>query len=162
VQSQNESARAEIAIEEHELLHNADAELQELTDLYVSRGVDPVLAGAVASQLSQDPEQALEIHAREELGVSPGDLPSPVTAALSSLASFTVGAVIPLLPYLLGTRSILISAVLALVALFGAGALTARFTARSWLFSGSRQLLLGAFAAAVTYGIGHLVGANVS
>jgi vacuolar iron transporter family protein len=162
VQSQNESARAEIAVERRELLVNADAELQELTELYIARGVDPALAAAVASQLSQDPEQALEVHSREELGVDPHDLPSPVTAALSSLGSFTVGAVIPLLPYLFGATAVVISAVLALLALFGAGALTSRFTSRPWWFSGGRQLLFGAVAAAVTFGIGHLVGANVS
>jgi VIT1/CCC1 family predicted Fe2+/Mn2+ transporter len=156
VQSQNESTRAEIEVERHELLHNAESELAELTQSYVERGVDPALAAQVAEQLSRDPDQALLIHAQEELGVDPHQLPSPRVAALSSLLSFGVGAFVPLLPYLLGARSVVISAVLAVVALFAAGALTARFTARSWLYSGTRQLLVGAFAAAVTYGVGSL------
>jgi VIT1/CCC1 family predicted Fe2+/Mn2+ transporter len=154
VQSQNESTRAEIEVERHELEHNAESELAELAQSFVARGVDAPLAEQVARQLSRDPDQALLIHAQEELGVDPHQLPSPRTAALSSLLSFGVGASVPLLPYLLGARTALASAVLAVLALFAAGAVTSRFTVRSWLYSGSRQLLLGAFAAAVTYGVG--------
>jgi VIT1/CCC1 family predicted Fe2+/Mn2+ transporter len=161
VQSQNESARAEIEVERHELVHNFAAEVEELAQMYVDRGVEPALAAQVAQQLSVDPQQALAIHAREELGVDPDSLPSPVTAAFSSMASFTVGALIPLLPYLFGAKSVVIAAVLALVSLYGAGALTSRFTSRSWLYAGTRQLILGAAAAAVTYGIGSLIGASV-
>jgi VIT1/CCC1 family predicted Fe2+/Mn2+ transporter len=160
VQSQNESALAEVAVERRELKHNFAAEVAELAQMYVARGVEPGLAGQVASQLSRDPEQALEIHAREELGVDPNALPSPWIAAGSSLASFAVGALIPLLPYLLGATSVLVSALLSLVALFGAGALTSRFTARGWVFAGARQLVLGALAAAVTFAVGSLFGAT--
>lgn len=161
VQSQNESAHAEIEVERHELKHNAAAEQAELAQMYVDRGVEPDLAEQVAKQLSRDPEQALLIHAQEELGVDPHQLPSPWTAAFSSLASFSVGAFIPLLPYLLGAKSVVISAVLALVALFGAGVLTSRFTARGWAYSGSRQLVLGAVAAAITFGVGSLFDVTV-
>jgi VIT1/CCC1 family predicted Fe2+/Mn2+ transporter len=161
VQSQNESARAEIEVERHELAHNFAAEVEELAQMYVDRGVEPALAAQVAQQLSVDPQQALAIHAREELGVDPDSLPSPFTAAFSSMASFTIGALIPLLPYLFGAKSVVIAAVLALVSLYGAGALTSRFTSRSWLYAGTRQLILGAAAAAVTYGIGSLIGASV-
>ncbi len=156
VQSQNESTRAEVEVERHELHHNAASELAELTQLYTSRGVDPELAAAVAQQLSRDPEQALLIHAQEELGVDPNQLPSPWTAAYSSLLSFSVGAFIPLLPYLAGTRTVWVSALLAVFALFVAGAVASRFTARGWLFAGSRQLVLGMIAAAITYGVGNL------
>lgn len=156
VQSQNESAHAEIEVERHELTHNAVAELAELTQMYVERGVEPRLAEQVARQLSRDPDQALLIHAQEELGVDPNQLPSPWTAAYSSLLSFSVGAFIPLLPYLLGAQSVLISAVLAVLALFGAGALASRFTVRGWGYSGARQLVLGAIAAGITYGVGTL------
>jgi VIT1/CCC1 family predicted Fe2+/Mn2+ transporter len=162
VQSQNESTLAELDKERHELTHNAAAEQHELAQSFVSRGVDVELAAAVAHQLSRDPEQALQIHAQEELGVDPGSLPSPRLAAVSSLGSFAVGAFIPLLPYLLGATTVLISALLALVALFAAGAVTARFTARSWLYSGMRQLLLGGLAAAVTYGVGTLFHVSVA
>ena len=156
VQSQNESTAAELEVERHELTHNADAELAELAQMYVSRGVQPELAHEVARQLSRDPEQALLIHAQEELGVDPNQLPSPWTAAGSSLLAFSVGAFIPLLPYALGAGSIWISAILAVVALFAAGVGTSRFTSRGWLYSGARQLVLGVLAASVTYGVGSL------
>lgn len=160
VQSQNESTEAELIIERHELRHNAEAEQDELAQTYISRGVDAQLAHQVAEQLSRDPDQALLIHAQEELGINPGQLPSPRVAAASSFASFCVGAVIPLLPYLLGASTILLSAVLAVVALFASGAITTRFTSRGWLYAGTRQLLFGLLAAAVTYGVGSLFGAT--
>ncbi len=159
VRSQNESMLAEIDVERQELHHNADAEQRELAEMYVKRGVDPALAVAVSEQLSRDPELALTIHVREELGVDPHDLPSPWTAAISSFLSFTAGALIPLLPYLLGFDVLSVAAVLTLAALFIAGAVVARFTTRTWWYSGGRQLLFGLASAAVTYEIGHLVGA---
>jgi len=116
----------------------------------------------VARQLSADPEQALEIHAREELGVDPTDLPSPLVAAASSFVSFALGALLPVLPYLLGATVLWPAVLLALVGLFGCGAAVARVTARSWWFSGLRQLVLGGAAAAVTFGIGALIGTAVS
>ncbi len=156
VRSQNEAALAEIAVEAHELKHNAEAELLELTQMYEARGVEPQLAAQVAQQLSKDPGQALLIHAQEELGVDPHQLPSPWTAAFSSFGAFSVGALIPLLPYLLGAKALWISAILAVLALFVAGVLSSRFTTRTWAYAGSRQLLLGVAAAAVTYGVGAL------
>ncbi|MCW2495394.1 VIT1/CCC1 transporter family protein [Jatrophihabitans sp.] len=162
VQSQNESTKAELAVERHELEHNAKAELHELAQSFVARGVEPELARKVAEQLSRDPEQALLIHAQEELGIDPTQLPSPMTAAISSLLSFSFGALLPVLPYLLGANTVLISLIVAVAGLFIAGALTSRFTVRGWAFSGSRQLVLGAFAAAITYGAGLLFHVSVS
>lgn len=162
VASQTELTRAEIAVEQTEIRKRPAAEMRELAMLYEARGVEPALARQVAEQLSRDPEQAWRIHAREELGVDPDDLPSPWTAAASSFASFTVGALLPLLPYLFGATSLLVAAVLAGLGLFAAGALTSRFTNRGWLYAGFRQLLLGASAAAVTFGIGAAVGARLS
>ena len=156
VLSKNESTAAELDVERYELKHNAAAELDELAQMYVARGVDADLAHRVARQLSRDPEQALLIHAQEELGVDPHQLPSPWTAAGSSLLSFSVGALIPLLPYLLGATSVLISAILSVLALFAAGVGASRFTSRGWLYSGARQLALGVLAAAVTYGVGSI------
>jgi VIT1/CCC1 family predicted Fe2+/Mn2+ transporter len=162
VQSQNESTYAELRVERHELRHNAEAELQELAQMYVSRGVEPALAEQVARQLSADPDQALLIHAQEELGVDPTALPSPWTAAGSSFASFSVGAFVPLLPYIFGAKSLLVSAILAVLALFVAGAVSSRFTSRGWLFAGLRQLLLGVFAAGVTFAVGSAFHATVT
>jgi VIT1/CCC1 family predicted Fe2+/Mn2+ transporter len=156
VQSQNESTHAEVEIERHELSHNADSELAELTQMYVARGVDRDLAEQVARQLSRDPEQALIVHAQEELGVDPNQLPSPLVAAWSSLLAFSVGAFLPLLPYLFGVTTVVVSSVLAFAALFVAGTLSSRITMRGWLYAGTRQLIIGALAAAVTFGVGNL------
>ena len=162
VASQRDLARAEIEVERRELHHNADAERRELAELYISRGVERELAHEVARQISQNPEQALEIHTREELGVSSDDLPSPLLAALSSFLSFSIGAILPVLPFILGASALLPSAIIAGVALFGAGALVARITARRWWHTGLRQLVLGAAAATVTYGVGAGIGTHIS
>ncbi|MFI6472617.1 MULTISPECIES: VIT1/CCC1 transporter family protein [unclassified Streptomyces] len=161
VASQRELVEAELDIERRELhKHPADEE-RELAELYMSRGVEPKLAREVARQLSQDPEQALEIHAREELGIDPSDLPSPTVAAVSSFASFALGALLPLLPYLLGATALWPAVLLALIGLFGCGAVVAKVTARSWWFSGVRQLALGGAAAALTFGIGSFFGTAI-
>jgi VIT1/CCC1 family predicted Fe2+/Mn2+ transporter len=162
VSSQNELALAEIDIERHELRNNADAEQAELAELYISRGVDATLAHEVSRQLSRDPEQALEIHAREELGVSTEALPSALVAAGSSFLSFSIGAFLPVLPFLLGARLLWPAAIVAGAALFAAGAIVARITARPWWYGGARQLLLGAVAAAVTFAVGAAIGTHVS
>ena len=161
VASQSELTRAEIEIEKRELLRVPEAEQAELAGIYRSRGVDAVTAAEVARQLSRDPEQAWRVHAREELGVDPDDLPSPWVAAGSSFAAFTVGALVPVLPYLLGVTTLLVPVLLALAALFLAGALVSRFTDRGALYSGGRQLLLGGAAATVTYAVGSAVGTGV-
>lgn len=158
VASQRELVQAELEVERRELRRNPKDEQAELASLYVSRGVEPRLARQVAEQLSRDPEQALEIHAREELGVAPDDLPSPTVAAVSSFGSFALGAALPVLPYLLGATALMPAVLLALLGLFACGAVVARVTARPWWFSGLRQLGLGAAAAAVTYGLGALFG----
>jgi vacuolar iron transporter family protein len=161
VASQRELTRAEIEIEKREIERVPAAEEAELAAIYRSRGVDEETAAEVARQLSRDPEQVWRVHAREELGVDPDDLPSPWTAAGSSFGAFTVGALVPVLPYVLGADSLLVTVVLALVALFAAGALVSRFTDRGALYSGGRQLLLGGAATALTYAVGSLVGTGV-
>jgi VIT1/CCC1 family predicted Fe2+/Mn2+ transporter len=162
VASQTELTRAEIEIEKREIERVPVAEEAELAAIYRSRGVDAATAAEVARQLSRDPDQVWRVHAREELGVDPDDLPSPWTAAGSSFAAFTVGALVPVLPYVLGADSLLLAVALALVALFVAGALVSRFTDRGALYSGGRQLLLGGAAAALTYAVGSLVGTGIS
>ncbi|MEU2956930.1 VIT1/CCC1 transporter family protein [Streptomyces xanthochromogenes] len=161
VASQRELVEAELDIERRELRKHPADEERELAELYMSRGVEPALAREVARQLSRDPEQALEIHAREELGIDPSDLPSPTVAAVSSFASFALGALLPLLPYLLGASALWPAVLLALVGLFGCGAVVAKVTARSWWFSGLRQLALGGLAAALTFGIGSFFGTAI-
>lgn len=162
VASQRELVQAELETERLELRRNPREELAELAQLYVQRGVEPRLAFEVAQQLSRDPEQALAVHAREEMGVDPDDLPSPLVAAVSSFACFSVGALLPLLPYLLGMDAALLPMLLiSALGLFACGALVSRVTARSWWYSGLRQLALGGCAAGVTFLLGHLIGTHV-
>ncbi|GAA2847210.1 VIT1/CCC1 transporter family protein [Streptosporangium fragile] len=158
VASQRELALAEIDVERRELERHPEAEQEELAKLYEDRGVEPAVAAEVARQISRDPDKALEVHTEAELGVTPRDLPSPKVAAVSSFLSFSVGAILPLLPYLLGVTSLVVSAVLSCLALFGAGALVSRVTARSWWYSGLRQLFVGALAAGLTFALGNLLG----
>ncbi len=162
VASQAELAEQEFENERIELRRNAVGEAKELAQIWVRRGVELELAEQVAEQLGRNPEAALEVHAREELGMAPGELPNPFLAAGSSFVAFALGAVIPLLPFLFGAQTLWPAAVLSVIGLFGAGVLVSRVTARSWWFSGLRQLVVGIAAAAVTFGIGHLVGASLS
>ena len=156
VQSQNESTHAEILVEQRELAVNADAELAELVQSYVARGVDQDIATRFAEQITRDPHQALIVHAQEELGVDPTQLPSPWVAAGSSFVAFTLGAILPVLPYLLGASNAVWSTIVAALTLFVAGVVASRFTSRSWWFSGLRQFAFGMLAALVTYGVGAL------
>ncbi|MCX5597513.1 VIT1/CCC1 transporter family protein [Streptomyces phaeochromogenes] len=161
VASQRELVEAELDVERRGLRKHPKDEERELAELYQARGVEPGLAREVARQLSKDPEQALEIHAREELGIDPGDLPSPTVAAVSSFGSFALGALLPVLPYLLGATALWPALLLAFLGLFACGAIVARVTARSWWYSGLRQLALGGAAAGVTYALGTLFGTAV-
>jgi VIT1/CCC1 family predicted Fe2+/Mn2+ transporter len=151
-----------VAKERRELERNPEGELAELIEMLRVRGVDRDLAHRVAVQLSRDPETALRLHVVAELGMSPEDKPSPRVAALSSLLTFSVGAVIPLLPYLFGLSLLWVALVAGGLGLFVAGALSSRFTPRPWWFAGTRQLLFGAVAAGVTYAIGSLIGVSIS
>ena len=104
VASQSELAEQEFENERLELARNAEGEAKELAQIWVRRGVDLELAEEVARQLGRNPEAALEVHAREELGLAPGELPNPWVAAGSSFLAFALGALIPLLPFMLGRR----------------------------------------------------------
>jgi VIT1/CCC1 family predicted Fe2+/Mn2+ transporter len=157
VRTQNEQVSAELDKELRELRANPEGEAAELVSTWTARGLPLDLARQVADVLKRNPEQALRVHAQEELGVVPDELPSPWTAAFSSFVCFSIGALIPLLTYLFGVDSLWPALGVGGVGLFVAGAVVARFTGRSWLLSGLRQLVLGALAAAATYGIGALI-----
>jgi vacuolar iron transporter family protein len=141
------------------LLLQPDAEEARLGKLLRSRGFGAELADSVARQVSADPEQALAVHLREEFGTDHRHLPSPVTAAVAALASFAVGALTPLLPYLLGFAAL--PAALALAAVFACfgGGLVARLTGRPVMRSVLQQLLSTAVVVVIIYIIGHFVGA---
>ena len=162
VRSQRHLVDSEIALERAELIRRPDAEEAELAGVYRNRGLSRSLAAQVAKELSRDPEVAWRIHVREELGVDPDDLPSPYVAGGSSLASFSVGAFVPLLPYLLGFTHLWATLVLSGLALLLLGASVGRFTDRPAWRGAVEQLALGAAAASVTYGVGSLFGVGLS
>jgi VIT1/CCC1 family predicted Fe2+/Mn2+ transporter len=160
VSTQNEQLDLEIAKERRELAVNPEGERAELVDLLRNRGVDSELAEQVSVQLSRDPEKALRLHVVAELGLNPEDKPSPWTAAISSFLCFAVGALVPLLPFLLGAPHLWLALLCGGGGLVVAGALSARFTPRSWWSAGLRQLVFGAVAAGATYAIGVAIGAG--
>jgi VIT1/CCC1 family predicted Fe2+/Mn2+ transporter len=160
VRTQNDQVAHEVAKERAELERYPEIEAEELAGIWIARGLPEPLARQVAAELSKHPEEALRVHAQEELGINPAEQPSPWIAALSSFLCFSVGALVPLLPYLVGARTLWLSLAVGGVGLFVAGALTARFTSRSWYGSGLRQLALGLAAAGVTYLIGKAIGVS--
>ncbi|AWB92028.1 VIT1/CCC1 transporter family protein [Aeromicrobium chenweiae] len=161
VASQREFALAQVEVERNEILRNEPAEEAELAAMFVAKGVNEDVAREMAREIHVDPERALRVHAREELGVDTDDLASPMLAAVSSFVSFAIGALIPLLSYLVGLETAWPAIGLSLLGLFGCGALVTRVTARTWWYGGIRQLLLGGAAAGLTYLVGEAVGASL-
>ena len=162
VRSQNELIGAEVDAERRELARNPEGEREELAGVLRSRGVDADLARTVAEQISRQPEQALDVHVREELGVVHDDLPSPWTAAGFSFVCFALGAVLPLLHYLLGFASLPVALGIGAATALAGGGVVAGLTGRPVWRGAGRQFLLAALAVAATYLIGLLVGGAVS
>lgn len=158
VRSQAEQALHEIELERREIERNPSGEEFELAQMYVAKGLGPELAGQVARELSRDPQRVLDVHVREELGLSVDDLPSAWLAAGWSFVAFALGALLPVLPYLVGATAIWPAAVLTLLGLFLCGAFVTRLTPRPWWYGAGRQVLVGVGAAVVTYAFGSLVG----
>ncbi|HEX6579361.1 MAG TPA: VIT1/CCC1 transporter family protein [Actinomycetota bacterium] len=151
--------------EAHEIATQPEEELRELAEIYERKGISKETAARIAAEVMEDPEVALETHAREELGIDIKEgLGSPWAAAGSSFVMFSIGAVAPLLPFLFtsGKTAIAVSASLSAVTLFAVGAAMTVLTGRGVLVSGARMLGIGAVAAAITYGVGNLVGVAVS
>jgi vacuolar iron transporter family protein len=161
VETQNDSIRAEVQVEGDELRRHPAAEQAELAASFLQMGLTKETAQQVAAEVHADPKLAVRVHISQELGVNPEDQPSPWVAGGSSFLCFAVGALIPLLPYLLGFDSLLAGLGAGAVGLFAAGAVAARFTTRSWWLGGSRQLGFGAIAAVATYLVGLLIGVGV-
>jgi VIT1/CCC1 family predicted Fe2+/Mn2+ transporter len=164
MQSQREVFERQIAVEREEMRVMPDVEQAELAQIYRNKGLPSADAERVAAHLMDDPQIALDTKVREELGLDPDELGSPWGAAGSSFVAFAIGAVIPLLPFLLtsGTPAFVAALGLSFAALFLVGAGVSVFTGRNLLFSGTRQVAIGAAAAAVTYAVGTLIGANVA
>ncbi len=163
VKAQAELIERELNIERRSLAERPRAELEELTALYVDRGLPADQAEAVAAAVHRDPELALEVHAREELGIAPEAVADARMAALSSFVAFAIGAVIPLLPWFVasGIVAIVASVVLGLAASLAVGWVLAIFTERSKVRTGLRQAGLAAAACLLTWAIGIALGATV-
>jgi VIT1/CCC1 family predicted Fe2+/Mn2+ transporter len=151
--------------EAHEIATQPEEEQRELARMYEAKGIDPETAEQISVALMKDPAVALETHAREELGIDMKEgLGSPWAAAGSSFVMFSIGAVVPLLPFLFttGGTAIAVSAGLSGVTLFAVGGAMTVLTGRGVLFSGARMFAIGAVAAAITYGVGTLLGVAIS
>lgn len=159
---QSELLERELEQERLEIKRNPEHETAELAELYESRGMAADQAREMAETVMLDPEVALETHAREELGLDPSQLGSPVGAAVSSFAAFTVGALVPLVPWFLGsgTAAIVASLTVAVLAAMLVGVAIGRFTGRSLVRTVGRQILFTLVPAVLTFAVGSAVGVS--
>ena len=163
MQSQRELFERQIALERAELEAMPEEEQAELAQVYRSKGFTEGEAATIAERMFRDPKHALDTLVREELGLDPDELGSSWGAAFGSFVAFGVGALIPVIPYLLtvGQTAFVAAIALSVAALFAVGAGVSLLTGRSLLFSGARQVLIGAAAAVVTYVVGLAIGVAV-
>jgi len=164
MQSQREMFENQIAIEREEMRVMPDVEQEELVQIYRAKGLSDEDARKVAARLMADPAKALDTKVREELGLDPDELGSSWGAAVYSFITFGIGGLIPLVPFLLtsGQPAFVTALGLSFCALFAVGAGVSIVTGRSMLYSGARQVFIGAAAAAVTYAVGTVLGATVA
>jgi VIT1/CCC1 family predicted Fe2+/Mn2+ transporter len=164
VQSSRELYEHQIKIEAEEIAENPEEEQEELALIYQSKGLPEDRAREMAAHMMADTANILDTLAREELGIDPEELGgSAYEAAFTSFFLFAFGALFPMLSYFFwsGTQAILLSLVISAVGLFIIGAAITLMTGKSIWFSGTRQVLVGIAAAALTYGIGRLIGVSV-
>ena len=164
VRSQREMFEYQIGLEKDELDEYPDEEAEELALIYEARGMPLDRAREFSKDLMKDPKNALDVLAREELGLNPDDLGSPWGAAIFSFLAFAVGALIPLAPFLFGLQgstALIVAASCAGVALMAVGGTLSLFSGRSAVYGALRMLAIGGGAGVVTYVIGSLFGAAV-
>lgn len=164
VRSQRELFEHEIGMEADELAHFPEEEREELALIFRAKGVEKDEAEALAQRLMSKPDTALDTLVREELGLDPSELVSPWTASVSSFVSFALGAVVPVIPFIIGSGAAALAWACGLAALLlvGVGAAISVFTGRPALRNGMRMLVIAALASGATYGVGRLVGVNIS
>jgi len=164
VTSQNDLVKREMALELRELQRNASAETSELAGMYRSHGMSSKQAEAAAAEVMKDPERAVMVHAREEFGLDPAQLPNPLRVAAVSIVTFLVGAMLPVIPWLTGSGNSarIASVTIGVVAAAILGAVIARQSERPWWMGSVRQATITVLAVAVTYAIGSVVGVSVS
>ncbi len=157
VKTANEQIDAEVRVERRSFPLHPTAERAELVDTLTKLGMTPETATTAAAEIHRDEQRALHFHLVSELGVDPQETPSPLLAAGSSFLTFVVGAVIPLIPYLLGFTSLWLGLAFGGMGLLIVGGLAARLTRRPVWLGSTRQLAFGAVAIAATYLVGSLV-----
>jgi VIT1/CCC1 family predicted Fe2+/Mn2+ transporter len=165
VKSSQELYENQMEIELQELTTDPEGEMKEIALIYIAKGIPEEQAHAMAADLINDKGRAHELLVREELGINTEELKgSAIEAAIYSFILFSIGAVIPLVPFFFrtGTTAILLSVLFSAAGLFLIGAAITLFTGRNVLFSGFRQVLFGLAAAAVTFGIGKLIGVSLT
>ena len=168
VASQRDLYAREIAMEASELREKPEEEQKELELIYRAKGVDRETAASLAAQIMSNPKTALDTLAREELGLDPDELGSPIKAAISSFIAFAIGASVVVIPYLFfmgegasSTIPLVLAITLAVIGMVVVGGIVGRLSGRGVVFSAMRQLMWGVGAAAVTFAVGTLVGINV-
>lgn len=163
VQSQRELLDYQIGLQRQQLHHTPAQEHDILCEIYEAKGLSPAEAELIVKKIMKDPERAIDTFVREEIGLSAETMGSPVAAGLGSMSAFSVGAVVPLVPFLLTTGGVAftVSIAASVIALFAIGLAVSRLTHRHAILTGLRQAGMGAAAAAVTYGIGSLLGTAV-
>lgn len=164
ISAQNELVLREVDVERRELHVNTDSERNELAAMYEGHGMEPDTAAMAAADVMRDQRRALAVHAREELGVDPDELPSPWLASVLSFACFIVGALLPVIPWFIGsgTAATVASVVIGTLAATALGWTIGRFAERNRLQSAVRQVVIMLAACVVTYTIGRLLDVNVS
>ncbi len=165
VRSSQELFENQMQIEMEELEHNPEGEEKELALIYQTKGIPPEQAKKMAAEIMANKEHAHEVLVKEELGINAEDLKgSAMEAAITSFVLFAIGAIIPVIPFFFasGYNAIFLSAGLAAAGLFIIGAAITLFTGKSIWYSGFRQVIFGLLAAAITFGIGKLIGVQVA
>jgi VIT1/CCC1 family predicted Fe2+/Mn2+ transporter len=162
MKAQRELLERQIELEKAELAVTPQEEVAELAMIYRAKGLPRLEAESIARQLTSDPDIALDALVREELGLDPSELGSPMGAAIGSFIAFAIGAILPVLPFFFGASGLQIALSLAIsgLALFSVGAILSIFTGRGFFFSGGRQLAIGGVAAVLTFALGSLIGVS--
>ena len=164
VRAQQEMVQREVEVERQELADDPEGELRELTGMYQAQGLSHEDASTVARILSTNPDIALDTHARLELGIDPQAPGSAWRAAASSFLAFSVGAILPLFPWFFteGTGAVIASVIIGAIAALALGAAIGYMAGRNVMGTALRQLAVAAVAAAVTYGVGSLLGVSTT
>ena len=164
MRSQRDVYEYQIKLEQAEIEDSPEDEVEELVLIYRSKGFTQEESEVIAKRIMERPDVALDTMVREELGLDPSQLGSPWGASLSSFLAFTAGAIVPILPYLFNAErlAVTLSGIFSAVALIAVGALLAWMTSRSVRWGALRMLLAGGSAAAVTFGVGSLIGVSLS